>query len=177
MGVQGEFYTENAAARLVQGEFCTGMGGVWRVLGELFRASRHCAWSCRRRGAVHVGGCGGFALHEAVAQRVAGVSDPHVVQFPPSGAGGVATRGAKAPKLQTTSLNSAENELLWLKWSAFWATAPETVRGPVWRSRVIEGPIDLVPSSSLHGLLECPWHCGAWPVDNGETGGTPSTPV
>ena len=22
-----------------------------------------------------------------------------------------------------------------------------------------------------------PWHCGAWPVDNGETGGTPSTPV
>ena len=26
---------------------------------------------------------GGFALHEAVAQRVASVSDPHVVQFPP----------------------------------------------------------------------------------------------
>ena len=73
--VQGEFYTENAAARLVQGEFCTGMGGVWCVLGELFRASRHCARSCWRRGAVHVGGCGGFASLGAGWRRVAGVSD------------------------------------------------------------------------------------------------------
>ena len=75
LGVQGEFYTENAAARLVQGEFCTGMGGVWCVLGELFRASRHCARSCWRRGAVHVGGCGGFASLGAGWRRVAGVSD------------------------------------------------------------------------------------------------------
>ena len=32
LGEQGEFYTENAAARLVQGEFCTGTGGVRGLL-------------------------------------------------------------------------------------------------------------------------------------------------
>ena len=30
---------------------------------------------------------GGFALHEAFWRRVAGVSDPRVVQFPPIGGG------------------------------------------------------------------------------------------
>ena len=34
-------------------------------------------------GALHTGGGGGFALHEAFRGCVAGVSDPHVVQFPP----------------------------------------------------------------------------------------------
>ena len=42
LGEQGEFYTENAAARLAWGEFCTGTGGMWRVLGEFFRATRRC---------------------------------------------------------------------------------------------------------------------------------------
>ena len=37
-------------------------------------------WSSLARRSV---GRGGFALHEAVRRRVAGVSDPHVVQFPP----------------------------------------------------------------------------------------------
>ena len=53
------------------------------MLGELFRANWHCARSCRRCGALQAGSGGGFALHEAVARRVAGVSDPRVVQFPP----------------------------------------------------------------------------------------------
>ena len=41
--------------------------------------------SCRRSSALHAGRGGGFALHEAVEQRVAGVLDPHVVQFPRTG--------------------------------------------------------------------------------------------
>lgn len=67
-GALGELFHGNAA------------GGA--VLGELFRANRHCARSCRRCGALQAGSGGGFALHEAVVQRVAGVSDPRVVQFP-----------------------------------------------------------------------------------------------
>ena len=42
---------------------------------------------CGPSGAPHVGGGGGFALHEAVRGRVVGVSDPHVVQIPPFGDG------------------------------------------------------------------------------------------
>ena len=50
--------------------------------GEFCRTNRYCARSCRQRALPACNG-GGFALHEAVAQRVASVSDPHVVQFPP----------------------------------------------------------------------------------------------
>ena len=53
------------------------------MLGEFFRANRHYAQVLSATRALHAGSGGGFALHEAVAQRVAGVSDPHVVQFPP----------------------------------------------------------------------------------------------
>ena len=35
-------------------------------------------------GVLHTGSNGGFALHEACWRRVAGVSDAHVVQFPPT---------------------------------------------------------------------------------------------
>ena len=36
---------------------------------------------------LHADGGGGFALHEALWRRIVGVSDPHVVQFPPFGDG------------------------------------------------------------------------------------------
>ena len=89
LGEQGEFYTENAAARLalgelctasgtarlVQDEFCTGTGGVRGVLGDFFVPAGAAPRSCRRGGAVHVGGCGGFAALGAGWRRVAGVSD------------------------------------------------------------------------------------------------------
>ena len=103
------------------GEFFRGnvTGGV--VLGEFFRANRCCAKPCRRCGALQVGDDGGFALHEAFWRRVAGVSDPRVVQFPPTGGGADAVRGGMAPKPQTTSMNHADNVLLVAKWSAFWA--------------------------------------------------------
>ena len=75
----------------------------------------------RTTGALQVGGGGGFALHEAFLRRVAGVSDPRVVQFPPTGGGADAVCGGVAPKPQTTSVKNTENGLLVAKWSAFWA--------------------------------------------------------
>ena len=76
--------------------------------------------TCRRCGALRAGCGGGFALHEAFSRRVAGVSDPRVVQFPPTGGGADAVCGGGAPKSQTTSVKNAENGLLVAKWSAFW---------------------------------------------------------
>ena len=43
--------------------------------------------SCCRRGDIHVGDCGGFAALGTGCRHVTGVSDPHVVQFPPIGHG------------------------------------------------------------------------------------------
>ena len=89
--------------------------------GELFRANRCCARPCRRRGALRAGCDGGFALHDALLRRVAGVSDPRVVQFPPLGGGAAVTCGGVVPTSQTTSAKNPENGLLVAKWSAFWA--------------------------------------------------------
>ena len=72
-------------------------------------------------GALHTGGGGGFALHEAVRGRVAGVSEPHVVQFPPIDGSEAPTCGGMVPKVQTTSAKTVENRLLWARRSAFWA--------------------------------------------------------
>ena len=44
---------------------------------------------------------GGFALHEAFWRRVAGVSDPRVVQFPPTGDGADAVCGGVAATVRT----------------------------------------------------------------------------
>ena len=71
----GEFCTASGTARLVQGECCTGTGGVRGVLGDFFVPAGAAPRSCRRGGAVHVGGCGGFAALGAGWRRVAGVSD------------------------------------------------------------------------------------------------------
>ena len=102
------------------GEFFRGnvTGGV--VLGEFFRANRCCARPCRRCGALQAGDDGGFALHEAFSRRVAGVSNPRVVQFPPIGDGEAASRGGVAAKVQTHWAKIAENGLFWLNGSALW---------------------------------------------------------
>ena len=63
---------------------------------------------------------GGFALHEAFSRRVAGVSGPRVVQFPPLGGGAAAVCGDVAAKVQTHWAKNAENRLFWLNGSAFW---------------------------------------------------------
>ena len=91
------------------------------MLGELFRACWRSGRVCGPSGALHTASGGGFARHETVARRVAGVLDPHVVQFPQSGGGEVSTRGGVALTVQTASEKSAEYGLLWATWSALWA--------------------------------------------------------
>ena len=96
----------------VLGEFCRGLSGGGAVPGESCRVCRPATVPGtvpgptlprpRRRLAApppyfavprhpHIGVGGGFALHEAFLRRVAGVSDPRVVQFPPRGRGAAAT--------------------------------------------------------------------------------------
>ena len=55
------------------------------MLGELFRANRPCTGLGGDAAHFGLAAMGGFALHEAFLRRVAGVSDPRVVQFPPIG--------------------------------------------------------------------------------------------
>ena len=100
------------------GELFRGSAGGGAVLGELFRACWRSGRVYGPSGALHTVSGGGFALHEAVAQCVAGVLDPHVVQFPQSGGGEVGTRGGAVLKVRTASEKSAEYGLLWATWSA-----------------------------------------------------------
>ena len=95
-----------------------------------------------QRGARRTVSGGGFALHEAFQGCVGGVSEPHVVQFPPFGGqamralrklgascraippiggGEAATHSGVVPKVQTTSVKNGENGVLWARWTTFWA--------------------------------------------------------
>ena len=118
--MRGEFCTGYAVRVGVRGEFYTESGAALGSCCRAFAAHGHCGRVLRAPGVLHAGGDGGFALHEAFLRRVAGVSDPRVVQFPPIGDGAAAVRGGVAPKVQTTSVKNAENGLLVAKWSAFW---------------------------------------------------------
>ena len=82
------------------------------MLGEFFVPTGAVPRTCGRCGALQAGCNGGFALHEAFLRRVAGVSNPHVVQFPPFGGGEVTVCGGVAPTSQTTSVKNTENGLL-----------------------------------------------------------------
>ena len=64
------------------GEFFRGSVGGGAALGDFFRAYRHRGQVIQVTWRLHAGNVGGFALHEALWGRVAGVSDPHVVQIP-----------------------------------------------------------------------------------------------
>ena len=94
---------------LCSGVVLVPVGGLWRRPGA---AHGHCGRALRAPGVLHAGGGGGFALHEAFGRRVAGVSDPRVVQFPPTGGGADAVCGGVVPKSQTTSVKNTENGLL-----------------------------------------------------------------
>ena len=105
---------------------CSGVvlvpvGGLWRRPGA---AHAHCGRALRAPGVLHAGGGGGFALHDALLRRVAGVSDPRVVQFPPTGGGADAVRGCVATKVQTHWVKNGEKSLLWLNESTFWRIRP-----------------------------------------------------
>ena len=91
------------------------------MLGEFFRANRPCAGLGGDAAHFRLVAMGGFALHEALLRRVAGVSNPRVVQFPPIGGGAGVVCGGVATKVQTHWVKNADNGLLVVKWSAFWA--------------------------------------------------------
>ena len=104
------------------GEFFRGLSGGVGVPGEFCRTYRHavsfsgtfgalvtgCARSYPLRNGLQAGVGGGFALHEALWLRVAGVSEPHVVQFPRLC---LSVRGAMT-KVQTAAAKNAEDGLL-----------------------------------------------------------------
>ena len=71
-------------------------------------------------GTLHADGGGGFAALEAGCWRVGGVSEPHVVQFPPFSGGQAATWVGVLAKLQTHWVTTAKNRPFWLNGSAFW---------------------------------------------------------
>ena len=106
---------------LCSGVVLVPVGGLWRRPGA---AHAHCGRPLRAPGVLHAGGGGGFALHDALLRRVAGVSDPRVVQFPPTGGGADAVRGCVATKVQTHWVKNGEKSLLWLNESTFWRIRP-----------------------------------------------------
>ena len=81
-----------------------------RAVREVFRA-QPCAGLGYSAALPAPAAAGGFALHEALRGCVSGVSEPHVVQFPPLGGGEAATHSGVVPKMQTTSAKTGENGL------------------------------------------------------------------
>ena len=79
----GEFCTGHAVGAGVLGEFCTGSGPPLGPVAGLLLLMGTGAGPSGPAGALHDGGGGGFARHEAFLRRVAGVSGHRVVQFPP----------------------------------------------------------------------------------------------
>ena len=102
---------------LCSGVVLVPVGGLWRRPGA---AHGHCGRALRAPGVLHAGGGGGFALHEAFGRRVAGVSDPRVVQFPPIGGGEIPFSVGVAPKVQTISVKRTQIRQFWLNGSALW---------------------------------------------------------
>ena len=82
LGLLGEFFRGSAAGGAALGDFSCGLNRGGAALGEFFRAYRHRGQVIQVTWYLHAGNSGGFALHEALWGRVAGVSDPHVVQIP-----------------------------------------------------------------------------------------------
>ena len=115
------FFAEEPPEGPCRASFFVEMPLEGRCWANFFAPTGPAPRTCRRCGALRAGYDGGFALHEAFSRRVAGVSDPRVVQFPPTGGGADAVCGGVAPKPQTTSVKNTENGLLVAKWSAFWA--------------------------------------------------------
>ena len=78
----GEFCTEYDVSQFLLGEFFHGTVAGRALLGQIFRACWRSSQVHGPCGALHVGTGGGLPPREAVMHRVAGVSDPRVVQFP-----------------------------------------------------------------------------------------------
>ena len=73
------------------------------MLGEYYRETRRCAQVLSAARRTRLAAVGGFALHEAFRGCATGVSEPHVVQFPPIGRSEAATHSGVVPTVQTAS--------------------------------------------------------------------------
>ena len=150
-----------------RGVLCSGVvlvpvGGLWRRPGA---AHAHCGRALRAPGVLHAGGGGGFALHEAFWRRVAGVSDPRVVQFPRLAAARPRVEGGVAAKVQTHWAKDGEKSLLWLNESTFWRIRPLAwfVAHTRTRYREREPAIShVIPRRPLQKLNYHPWNCNVY---------------
>ena len=91
-----------------------------RPVCEVFRANLPCTGLGCSAALAALLAVGGLHYTKPFQGCVGGVSEPHVVQFPPFGGGEVPTHSGVVPKVQTTSAKNAENGVLWARWSTFW---------------------------------------------------------
>ena len=78
----GRVFSRVSGGGVVPGEFCRVCRHAVSFSGTFGALVTGCARSYPLRNGLQAGVGGGFALHEALWLRVAGVSEPHVVQFP-----------------------------------------------------------------------------------------------
>ena len=78
----GRVFSRVSGGGVVPGEFCRTYRHAVSFSGTFGALVTGCARSYPLRNGLQAGVGGGFALHEALWLRVAGVSEPHVVQFP-----------------------------------------------------------------------------------------------
>ena len=78
----GRVFSRVCGGGVVPGEFCRTYRHAVSFSGTFGALVTGCARSYPLRNGLQAGVGGGFALHEALWLRVAGVSEPHVVQFP-----------------------------------------------------------------------------------------------
>ena len=102
------------------GEYCLTSAPPVSPVADLPPPTGAAAWPGGPFGVLRALSGGGFALHEAFRGCVTGVSEPHVVQFPPFGGDEAATHSSMVPKVQSTSAKTGENGLSWARWSTFW---------------------------------------------------------
>ena len=82
MGCAGRTFSRVCGGVGVPGEFCRTYRHAVSFSGTFGALVTGCTRSYPLRNGLQAGVGGGFALHEALWLRVAGVSEPHVVQFP-----------------------------------------------------------------------------------------------
>ena len=81
-GGVGRVFSRVSGGGVVPGDFCRTYRHAVSFSGTFGALVTGCARSYPLRNGLQAGVGGGFALHEALWLRVAGVSEPHVVQFP-----------------------------------------------------------------------------------------------
>ena len=92
------------------------VAGLWQPLALLMGTAAGSSVPLAFSMPVAVGVCAMRNVASACRRRVGALDGV----IPPSGTCEIAVRSGVMPKLQTTSVNSTENVLVWAKRSAFW---------------------------------------------------------